>query len=325
MRIFTAIAIALSLIAISVATTIEGGFAILFGWISFLGRVVPQAQPDGPSVVVGSLALLLFGAGVHWIGRSSHRPAGADAKRWRVKWTVAVLVGVVLLFTAGISVVGMTHQVAWLATSDQPVVGEGLKRRGDRVLNAKVIGMGLENYSDTHNTLPEGGTFSANGEMLHSWETRILPYMSYSTYGIDMKRPWNGPENRQSFRCIIPEFINPEFRTPPLEDAEGYGLSHYAANSRVLSADKSMKYTEFTKGTSNTILVGEVNGGFKPWGHPINWRDPAAGLNRGATTFGGPAKANSTMFLMADGSVRFVGNGVDPTVLRALSDPRAKD
>jgi prepilin-type processing-associated H-X9-DG protein len=78
------------------------------------------------------------------------------------------------------------------------------------------------------------------------------------------------------------------------------------------------------RGASNTILVGEVNAGFKPWGHPINWRDPAAGLNGDANTFGGPAKNNGTTFLMADGSVRFIGNGVDPEVLRAMSDPRAE-
>src|SRR5580658_72398 len=95
------------LVLIAAATTIEGAFVILFGWIPFLGRVLPEVKPDGPSVVVGALALLLFGAGVHWLGRSWRGTANPTAGRWRIRWTVAVVLGVVLLFTAGISLVGV--------------------------------------------------------------------------------------------------------------------------------------------------------------------------------------------------------------------------
>jgi hypothetical protein len=324
-RTLTIIAIVASFVLIAAATTIEGAFAILFGWIPFLERVLPEVKPDGPSMVVGSLALLLFGVGVHWLGWSWRGTTSPAASRWRVRWTVTVVLGVILLFTAGISVVGISHQMAWLVTSEQPIVGEGLEKWGSAEQHAKMIGLGLANYYDSNDTLPPGGTFSANGEMLHSWETYILPYMSYSTSKIDKNSPWNSPENQKYFKCVLPEFINPGFRNPALEDGNGFGLSHYAANSRVLSANKSMAFTEITKGASNTILVGEVNAGFKPWGHPVNWRDPAAGLNGGANTFGGPTSTNGTTFVMADGSVRFISNGTDPAVLRALGNPRADE
>lgn len=322
MRPLTVIAIVVSFVLVAIATTIEGAFTVLFGWIPFLGRVLPEVQPDGPSVVVGALALLVFGVGVHWLGRSWRGTSGPATEQWRARWTVAIVLGVVLLFSAGISIVGISHQVAWLATSEEPLVGMGLER-GDSGMTAKMIGIGLLNYNDVNTKLPPGGTFSANGEALHSWETHILPYMIYSTGGIDMKRPWNGPENQTYFKCVIPSFINPAFRTPPLEDDNGFGFSHYAANSQVMSANKSMRYAELTRGASNTILVGEVNAGFKPWGHPVNGRDPAAGLSGGANAFGGPTKNNGTTFVMADGSVRFIGTGTDPAVLRALSNPRA--
>jgi hypothetical protein len=310
-------------VLIAIAATIEGAFTILFGWISFLRRVLPEVRPDGTSVLVGTVALLLFGVGVHWLGRS-WRTSASPGGKWRIRWTVAVVLGVILLFTAGISVIGITHQLAWLATSEQPMSGEALKRDGSSNNNMKYIGIGLHGYHDSNSVLPPGGTFSANGEMLHSWETHILPYMVISTRGIDMEHPWNAPENQKYFKSVLPDFINPEFRTPALEDADGYGLSHYAANSRVFSANKSMNLSEVTNGTANTIFVGEVNAGFKPWGHPINWRDPAAGLQQGPNTFGGPPSTNGTLFGMGDGSVRFIGNGADPDVLRALSDPRGK-
>ena len=204
-RTLTIVALVAGFILLAVVTTIDGPFVILFGWIPFLERVLPEVKPDGPSVVVGALALLLFGAGVHWFGRSWRGTANLGG-RWRIRWTVAIVLGVVLLFTAGISVVGISHQVAWLATSEQPIVGEGLKDRSweGSSNELKMIGMGLANYADTNNsTFPPSGTFSTNGEMLHSWETHILPYIGYASNEIDKNRPWNGPENQRYFKCVF--------------------------------------------------------------------------------------------------------------------------
>jgi hypothetical protein len=315
-------------VALAAATTLDAPFVILFGWIPFLARVLPEVQPDGPSAVVGAVALMLFGVGVHWLGRSwrgSSNPAG----KWRIKWTAAVILGALLLFTAGISMIGLTHQVAWLATSEQPTVGVGVTRHGNAESRAREIGMDVSRDQDLFGHYPSGGTVSAKGELLHSWETQILSEIPYNTSEIDWKRPWNAPENQKYFKCVIPQFINPAYWTPPLEDGEGYGLSHYAINSRafpiqVVSGEDSRGRVDLPGGTANTIFCGEVNEGFKPWGHPINGRDPAAGLNRGAMTFGGPPGRNGTLFVMADGSVRFIGNDADPDVLRALSDPRVK-
>ncbi len=137
---------------------------------------------------------------------------------------------------------------------------------------------------------------------------------------IDMKIPWNHPANAGNFRCVVPEFINLDFRTQELFDAEGFGLSHYAANSRVLRANRAASREELFGETSNTILIGEVNHGFKPWGHPANWRDPATGINR-SNGFGGAPGSEGCRFVMMDGSVRSVSQDIDPAVLEALSGP----
>ncbi len=160
--------------------------------------------------------------------------------------------------------------------------------------------------------------------MLHSWETAILPYIYIQPEpgdrGIDMKVPWNHPTNAKYFKSIVAEFINLDFRTQELFDAEGYGLSHYAANSRVLRANKAARLEELPGGASNTILIGEVNHDFKPWGYPANWRNPAAGINQSGG-FGGAPGSGGCQFIMADGSVRFINQDVDPAVLDALSGP----
>jgi hypothetical protein len=150
-----------------------------------------------------------------------------------------------------------------------------------------------------------------------------LPFLlgSYATNDIDKKVAWNHPRNERFFKCIIPEFINPDLGNAALEDAQGFGLSHYAANSRVLGANRGMRRADIADGTSTTLLVGEVNANFQPWGNPINWRDPAKGINKTAHGFGGPRTAGGGRFLMADGSVRFISAQVSPEVLRALATP----
>jgi hypothetical protein len=157
--------------------------------------------------------------------------------------------------------------------------------------------------------------------MLHSWETYSLIFGGYSTVEIDFKLPWNHPRNQKYFQCIVPHFTNSLLPTPQVLDEQGFGLSHYAANIHVLGPNKPLCLADITDGTANTLLVGEVNANFKPWGHPVNWRDPAKGINRSPYGFGGSPYTAGAYFSMADGSVRFVSERIDPQVLQALSTP----
>jgi hypothetical protein len=319
MRILGALLAVLLVVGV-VFTKLEGGITLLFGWIPFLGRVLPRITVDWPSVWVGVVALTLFAAGVHAVGWTTRKPSapGDAVPRWRVRWTISVVALVVLLFAAGISIIGAVHQVTWLARSDR--FGQTIGGGRDSNTNLELIGLGFGNYASNGKLLPSG-TYAGDGTMLHGWETRILAYMSYSPDGIDMKKPWNDPVNRKYFKCIIPEFINPGFRTAPLQDGDGYGLNHYSANSHVLTPNKSMKVEDITDGTANTLLLGEVNADFRPWGHPNNARDPTAGINTSRRGFGGAPGSGGATFLMADGSTRFLSQSISPEVLRALSTP----
>jgi hypothetical protein len=312
-------AVGVVLVLLVASALVEEVRTLLFGWVEFLWRVVPQVAPDWPSVAVGVGAFALFGGGVHLFAR-------ARWPGWKLRRTATVVVGCVVLFAAGVAVVGIAHQVGWLASSGRPLREESVARWWTtREGNAREFGIGASNYEGANGHLPPGGSFTDNGEMLHSWETHLLPYLNYSARDIDLKQPWNAPANAEYFRRIHPDFINPGFRTPPLTDADGYGLSHYAANVRVAGANRGMKLTEITDGTGNTILFGEVNAGFRPWGHPVNWRDPAAGIGRSPAQFGGPPGTSSVLFVMADGSVRAVSNRASAATLKALATPNAGD
>ena len=63
------------------------------------------------------------------------------------------------------------------------------------------------------------------------------------------------------------------------------------------------RIANITDGTSNTMMAGTVNDGFKAWGDPTNHRDPSSGFGGGPTSFGAPNRRFVTI-LMFDGSVR---------------------
>ena len=289
---------------------------VLFGWIGFLIRVLPKIDPDPATVVTGSIALTGFAIGVHFTGRRW-------VSGWRVRWTAMAVTAVGLLFGVGVAVIGIAHQVSWLATAGEPLQAPGPPDRWKRSSqgNLKMLHRGAENYQDTYMHLPSGGTFSPEGVGKHSWTIQILPQFGYTAPGVDMDQPWNHPSNRLYFKCMIPELLNPDFRTAPVLDAEGYGLAHYAANGRVMGPNTQVKLGELPQGGSNVALIGEVNGGFRPWGHPENWREPTLGTGGGPAAFGNPAGTGAA-FVFGDGSVRFITRSTDPPVLDALAGPK---
>ena len=310
----------------------EPVFFLLFGWIAFPIHVLPQMTFEPVAIGVAAVSLVMMIVLAHGLARwlfssSPHTgplPEGKETPRpWRLRWTVTVVAIVLLLFVSGISIIVSIHQTIWLVTSKQPLMEGGFRVAARRMFSQTLlrqIGLAFHNYAQANHVFPPGGTFTSDGEMRHSWETMLLPYMEGNDIKPNLNLPWNHPDNAQYFKVALPAFLNPGFRSEHRVDEQGYGLSHYAVNSRVLGPNRAMRPKDVTDGLSNTIFAGEVADHFQPWGHPINWRDPALGINTSPDGFGAPWPGGA-QFLFMDGSVRFLSNTIDPAVLKALGTP----
>ena len=313
---------------------IEVAFVVVTGWGFFAYRVFPQVRIDWGGVVLALVCFTGFVAGLHvflrWLyaaipASENVVSTSAGTTPWPLRRTVSISVLVWLLFCAGIGATGVAHQVSWLWNSPEPLVEGGSRlpaRRTQSVNNLRQLGLAALGYANASPAgLPPGATFTKYGEALHSWQTLLLPGLdAIDLYQqIDLSVPWNNPRNAPLFKTDFWPLWNPGCHET--QDTAGYALSHYSGNVHVIGGDRSLALNEITDGASTTILAGEVAGAFLPWGQPGNWRDPAKGINRSPDGFGGPFPGGAN-FVLADGSVKFIKNGIDPKVLKALGTPR---
>ncbi len=184
--------------------------------------------------------------------------------------------------------------------------------------NLKLIGLALHNYHDTHGMFPPAGIVREDGTQILSWQARLLPEIESGPAIIaqlDQNSAWDSPQNKVPCSIAIPQYMN-----PGIPSKTKGAISHYAGNSQVFKINKSLRIGDIADGLSNTLFVGEVSEGLKPWADPTNARDPALGLGKTADQFGGPFRGG-THFLMGDGSVRFISENIDKETLKALATP----
>jgi hypothetical protein len=117
-------------------------FWLAAGWLLFLNRVSAGVTPDWTEVATGFAALAAFAVGLHlflrWLYRAFDSTSSDESESsnltatksgWAVRWTLSAVAIAVMMFVAGISVVGITHQISWMLTSNQPILKANSFRR----------------------------------------------------------------------------------------------------------------------------------------------------------------------------------------------------
>jgi prepilin-type processing-associated H-X9-DG protein len=208
-------------------------------------------------------------------------------------------------------------------------------------LHLRKIGTGLDRFHQERATFPVGGTTirDADGRERggHGWLTALLPFVDANDVylRIDLALPFEDPANRAALSTPIEMYFAAGGNREPLPS--GFAVSHFAGvggevtNARgevlaagVLTQNRAIGRDEVRDGLSQTLVAGEIPGGYPPWGDPGNFRTTGRGLNREPRGFGNAAGTGATM-LFADGSVRFFSNRTDPELLRRLSTRDGSD
>jgi hypothetical protein len=183
-------------------------------------------------------------------------------------------------------------------------------RRVQSSNNLKQIMLAAHNYLSANRTFPSGGQPSAQSKSKLSWRVQLLPYIEqaqlYNEFHHD--EAWDSEHNIK-----LLERMPATYRHPQSQAAPGMTVYQMSVGENLAGEDgKSLKFQDFTDGTSNTIFVVEtIDEAAVPWTKPQD-----------VNPLTNPEKLRITngIFQAAftDGSVRSVSEETDPDTLKAM-------
>ena len=246
-------------------------------------------------------------------------PPAPPQRSTNVTLIVLIVVGVVCVCGGGLLVALLVPAFSGARES---------ARRMQCSNNLKQIVLALQNYHDVHKRFPAAFVADENGKPMHSWRVAILPYMEqawlFDQY--DFNEPWDSPNNMR-----VAKQMPDTFRCPSSAESSNTNLTNYVVvigdatkfpADSVFAGNRWTRMADIKDGTANTIAVVETS-------TPVPWTQPDADLKFETMTFqinGGPnsdrqRESDGANVAMADGSIHFIQEAIDPETLRLLIQP----
>ncbi len=196
--------------------------------------------------------------------------------------------------------------------------GNGKEAQNRQVCKSKLklIALGLMNYQDRYGVFPPAVTYSADGQPMHSWRVLILPYIEnspmYNSYR--MHEPWNSPANL-AITAQMPDF----YACPSNPQGRKIGDTHYLAfdgPGSILNSREPARPEDLVDSPSQTLMVVEARHSGVHWTEPrdIDGRQAHSASPEGLSSF----HSGGFHAVLADGSVRFIPETINPQTLKAL-------
>jgi hypothetical protein len=194
----------------------------------------------------------------------------------------------------------------------------------------KTLGIAMHNYVEGHDGTFPDTVSGASGEPQQSWRISLLPLLDQpklrSSYSSSVA--WDTPSNLPAGRARLHSFIC-SANNFPTDDSGRYFTAFAAMTgpSTVFPNQKGIDLAEVTDGTSHTILIGECSGLNIVWTEPrdIDVSNQKIGINlpgdrpRFSSSILSSYHRGGAYVALADGSVRFLSEKIDPKALQALT------
>ena len=204
--------------------------------------------------------------------------------------------------------------------------------------NLKQIGLGLHTYHTLHGAFPVGGLewrpFGDTEKRQLAWSAFLLPQLEQQNLydSLDLTKAFDAPENADAAATVLSVYICPT-GTRGKKLVDGRGPCDYGGifGERITSPNNppkgTMLYDQWVSiahirdGTSNTLIVSEDS--LWPDGQWINGKnvfDQAFPINQAPDYENDIRSLHSggAVGVWADGSVRFLSEGLDEQILAAL-------
>ncbi len=195
------------------------------------------------------------------------------------------------------------------------------------VSNLHQIGLALKAYHQQYGSFPPAYIADANGKPLHSWRTLILPYIAEDWLYRDtiFDKPWNDPHNQQLVERNLVVFQDPNRNSRRMPRSTNYVA--VVGPHTAWPGAKGSKLEDFRDGPENTILLVEIANSDIHWAEPRDLVEEGLIPKINADRCWSPSSRHRVRtirgvnVLFADGTVRFLPEGLASELLQALLTP----
>jgi hypothetical protein len=192
--------------------------------------------------------------------------------------------------------------------------GGGASVRAQSSNNLKQMALAVHNYEAAHGFLPPAATLGKKGKKLLSWRVAVLPYIEqdalYQKFKLD--EPWDSEHNLKVFKDNPMPRVFAIPGTKNLDEKKTH-YQTFVGNGAAFDPVAAIKFTDFTDGTSNTILFATAATAVE-WTKPDDIEfDPKADVKKLLLV-----KDGVFLVAMGDGSVRAVTEKLSEQTLKAL-------